>query len=56
MKRRLLVLEVCLLHHIFGTSSFVTELVERTEALSEEVLEHKKKSRTFRNHIFLQHQ
>jgi hypothetical protein len=52
MKRRLLVLEVWLPHHVFGTSSFVTELVERTEALSEEVLEHKKKSRTFRNYIF----
>jgi hypothetical protein len=56
MKRRLLGLEVCLLRHIFGTSSFVTVLVERTEALSEEVLEHKKKSRAFCNYIFLQHQ
>jgi hypothetical protein len=33
---------------MFGVSSFVIDLVERTEALSAEVLEHKKKSRTFR--------
>lgn len=56
MKRRLLDLEVCLPHHIFGIFSFITEHVERTEALSSEVLDHKKKSRTFHGCIFLQHQ
>jgi hypothetical protein len=55
MRRRLLVVEVCLLHHIFVIPSFVTVFVERTEELSAEVLEHKKKSRTFRSYIFLQH-
>jgi hypothetical protein len=56
MSRRLLGLEVCLLHHILGISSFITELVERTEALSSVVLEHKKKSRTSHGCTVLQHQ
>jgi len=42
--------------HFDKFSHFVTDLVDRTEALSAEVLEHKKNSRTSRWYTFLQHQ
>ena len=39
-------LKVCSPHHIVDISHLVTDLVDRTEALSAEVLEHMKESRT----------
>jgi hypothetical protein len=55
MRRRLPNLEVRLPRHIFDTGSFIAGLVERTEAVSSEVLEHRKQSRTFHGCVFLQH-